>query len=293
LIVRTARLPWGRLGAGAVAAALLLPNSSVFEHRAIICVFLFALAAGQGRQFARDWLPLSGAAALFVVVRQLAASSPFPHRGLEVASLEAALFGGLTPTEWLQRLRSQADWTALDSAATLVHGSYFFAFVVAGLWLWLRRREHFGAYSAAIALTFAAGLLGYYLVPTEPPWLAARLQAAPRAERVIVETTRGTPVASAVMELGRRWQSDPDALGDPNPAAAMPSVHVAITAVLGLFFFRVHLLAGAAGLVYLAAMAASLVYLGEHFVLDEVAGLLCAVGALAVASRLALLRRGL
>ena len=293
MIVRAPTLSWRRVAVGAGAAALLVPNSSVLEHRAIICVFLFALATGRGRVFARDWLPLTGAAALFVVVRQLAAASPFPHRGMEVLALEAALFGGDTPTAWLQRLRAASDWRALDAAATLVHGTYFFAFVLAGLWLWLRRREQFGVYSAAIALTFGAGLVGYFLFPTEPPWLAARERGAPSTARVIVETTRGTPVALAVADLGTRWQTDPEALGDPNPAAAMPSVHMAITAVVGLFFFRVHGLAGAVGAVYLALMGAALVYLGEHYVLDEVVGLLSGVGALALANRLPLLRRAL
>jgi hypothetical protein len=254
---------------------------------------LFALATGRGRQFVRDWLPLTGVAALFVVLRQVAAGSPFPHRGADVAALEAALFGGVTPTAALQRLRADGNWSAIDAVATLVHGSYFFAFVVVGLWLWLRRRALFSAYSAALGLTFALGLVGYFALPTEPPWLVGRLTPAPHASRVIVETTRGAPVASAIVEAGRRWQTDPDALGDPNPAAAMPSVHVAITAALGLFLFRVHPLAGAGGIFYVVAMGAALVYLGEHFVLDEIVGLACAACALELTRRLALLRSAL
>jgi len=275
-----ALLPWRRVLAGVVALALLIPNSSVLEHRAIIAVFLGALATGRGRQFVRDWLPLVAAAALFVMLRQFATASPLPHRGLEVAALEAALFGGATPTEALQRLRAASDWSLLDRAAALVHGSYFFAFVVVGLWLWLRRRDLFARYSVTLALTFALSLVGYFAVPTEPPWLVARQPDAPQAARIIVDTTRGAPVASAVIETGRRWQSDPEALGDPNPAAAMPSVHVAITAALGLFLFRVNRLAGVAGIFYVVAMAAALLYLGEHFVLDEIAGLACAMCAL-------------
>ena len=277
------RLGWHRAIVGGVAVALLVPNSSVLEHRIVIAVFLFALAAGRARQFLVDWLPLTGAAALFVVLRQLAAASPFPRQGALVAALEAQLFGGETPTAALQALRVAGGATRLaDALATTVHASYFFAFVVVGGWLWLRARRHFAPYSAALALTFALGLAGYVLLPTEPPWLLAREPGAPPAERVIVETTRGALVASAVVEAGRTWQPDPDALGDPNPAAAMPSVHTAITAALALFLFRVSRWAGLVGLLYTTVMGLSLVYLGEHFVLDVVAGVACA--ALAVAA---------
>jgi membrane-associated phospholipid phosphatase len=267
---------WQRSAVALIAIALLVPNSSVLEHRAVIAVFLFALVTGKGRQFVFDWLPLTAVAALFVLLRQVAAGTPFPRQGAHIAALEAALFGGVTPTTWLQDQLLSADPGSLAYTATVIHASYFFGFVLAGLGIWLVRRQLFGAYVLTLSLTFALGLAGYFALPTEPPWLVARDNGAPAARRVIVETTRGTPVASAVVEAGRAWQVDPDALGDPNPAAAMPSVHTAITAALALFLFRVHPLAGLAGLMYTAAMGLSLVYLGEHFVLDVAAGVACA-----------------
>jgi membrane-associated phospholipid phosphatase len=63
----------------------------------------------------------------------------------------------------------------------------------------------------------------------------------------------------------------------------MPSVHTAVTVALAIFLSRRHWALGALGWLYAAAMAFALVYLGEHFVLDVAAGLVCAVAA-AVAS---------
>jgi membrane-associated phospholipid phosphatase len=196
-----------------------------------------------------------------------------------VAHVEALLFGGATPTAALQALRSGRAAPALDRVATAIHASYFFGFVAVGLAVWVRDREQFCAYRGVIAVTFALGLAGYVLLPTEPPWLVARDMSGPPAERVIVATTRGAPLAASVADLGRRWQHDPDALGDPNPSAAMPSVHTAITAALAFFLFRVSRAAGLVGLAYTAAMGVSLVYLGEHFVLDVLAGVVCAAVA--------------
>ncbi|MDQ3703035.1 MAG: hypothetical protein M3442_19250, partial [Chloroflexota bacterium] len=139
-----------------MAALLLVPNSSVLEHRAVIAVFLLALATGRGRLFVRDWLPLVGIAALFVLVRQLAVLSPFPHQGANVARLELAIFGGLfggtTPTAWLQeRYYRPAQPGALDLVATAVHASYFFGFVAVGLGVWLRQRRQLAGYTRLLA----------------------------------------------------------------------------------------------------------------------------------------------
>jgi membrane-associated phospholipid phosphatase len=289
------RVPWGRLLVGAAALVLLVPNSSVLEHRLVVAVFLVALAAGRGRRFVWDWLPLVAAAAAFVVLRQFAAESPFPRRGLAVAALEQALFGGTLPSTWMQQtLRGAGSGpaVALDYAATAVHASYFFGFVAVGGWLWLRAHHLFRHYVRTLALTFALGLAGYVALPTEPPWLVARDLGGPPAQRIIVETTKGAPVASAVVEAGRAWQHDPDALGDPNPAAAMPSVHTAVTAAVGLFLFRIGRLAGASGVLYTLAMGLALVYLGEHFVLDVLAGIACAALAVWLGGR-AMRRPGL
>jgi len=281
------RLTATRLVVGTVAMALLIPNSSVLEHRAVVAVFLFALATGRGRQFLWDWLPLTAAAALFVALRQLAAGSPFPHQGRAVAALEATIFGGTTPTAWLQLHVPTGSRALVDGLATWIHASYFFGFVLVGLWVWLRARPHFRTYTATLACTFALGLAGYVALPTEPPWLMARESGFPPAQRIIVETMRGARLTSVVVEAGRAWQSDPDALGDPNPAAAMPSVHTAVTAALGFSMFAISPSAGVAGLLYTAAMGLSLVYLGEHFVLDVLAGVVCAALATWGARRLA------
>jgi membrane-associated phospholipid phosphatase len=278
---------------GLVALLLLVPDSSVLEHRAVIAVFLLALFTGRARLFVRDWLPLVATASLFVLLRQLAALSPLPHQGAGVARLEGALFGGTLPTTFLQeRFSSPGAPGFLDNAAAAVHASYFFGFVVVGLGVWLWRRERFAAYTRVLACTFALGLAGYVLLPTEPPWLGAREGYAPPARRVIVQTAQETRLTTELVAAGQAWQGDPDALGDPNPAAAMPSVHTAVTASLALYLASLHPALGLAGLVYLLTMGGALVYLGEHYVLDVVAGVLCAVLATGIAGRLGRLRRG-
>ncbi len=57
-----------------------------------------------------------------------------------------------------------------------------------------------------------------------------------------------------------------------NPLAAMPSLHFATSLMAALLLTEVGPLAGALGLGYTATLGFALVYLGEHYVVDLLAG---------------------
>jgi membrane-associated phospholipid phosphatase len=58
-----------------------------------------------------------------------------------------------------------------------------------------------------------------------------------------------------------------------NPVAAMPSLHAAIPMMLALFFWsRARWWLRAVLASYVLAMAVTLVYTGEHYVIDELLG---------------------
>jgi membrane-associated phospholipid phosphatase len=69
-----------------------------------------------------------------------------------------------------------------------------------------------------------------------------------------------------------------------NPVAAMPSLHAGAALLVALFLWQsVSRAARAALLVYALAMAVALVYTGEHYVVDVLAGWALAVLAVLVA----------
>ena len=59
---------------------------------------------------------------------------------------------------------------------------------------------------------------------------------------------------------------------EPNPIAAMPSIHFAATALLVGPAFRAGRVMASSVIVYTGLMGLALVYLGEHYVLDLLAG---------------------
>ena len=110
------------------------------------------------------------------------------------------------------------------------------------------------------------GLAIYFLIPTNPPWLSDD------------STTAAAPTVSRVMETvadrlgGGLYQASYAVVGESNPIAAMPSIHLAVTFLLifpaGYFGKRWRLLA----MFYALSMGIALVYLGEHYVTDVFVG---------------------
>jgi membrane-associated phospholipid phosphatase len=156
----------------------------------------------------------------------------------------------------------------LDRVMVVFHGSHFLFFLMFGLVVWHTGRAQFRQFARSFTLVMAVGLVCYFLFPTAPPFIAAeQLDALHQIRRIAVETyTRYIP------EIYGSF--------DTNPVAAMPSLHVAFPAVCLLLSYRLFskLITGLIGL-YTAIICFAVLYLGEHYLVDVIAGLLLAVGS--------------
>ncbi|MDP9363431.1 MAG: phosphatase PAP2 family protein [Chloroflexota bacterium] len=237
-----------------------------------------------------SWLvkPVGAYAGVWLVFNLLRAwtdDTAWANRVLGVAPrLEARLFAGRLPSAVLQERFSEPPRFAwYDYGLTAVYLSFFVVpHLVAILLLW-RSRRLFWRYLLATGTLFALALVGFFLIPTAPPWLVAdTLPAAGLAEiRRLTEETLGT--LDLPFRLYNHGQGEGARVSEvrfePNPIAAMPSIHFASTALLVFPARRGGRLLGGAALLYAALMGAALVYLGEHYVLDlAVGGLLAALG---------------
>ena len=116
-----------------------------------------------------------------------------------------------------------------------------------------------------VTLTFC-GYVIYVLYPAMPPWMASQTGHLADTTRVIpvVWDHVGVRAAAALFTGGSEFD---------NNIAAMPSLHAAYPMLLLLFFWgRVRTRTRVLLVTYVLAMAFTLVYTGEHFVIDEVVG---------------------
>ena len=187
---------------------------------------------------------------------------------------------GRSPVRFLQEQRLDRnfpDW--VDYLAIAVHWSFFITPHAGAVWAFFYRRTAFMAYAAGLVITMWLGLLLFFLVPTTPPWLAAQQGEIEGVTRVMDSTIRETLGGDGGTFPGGAETYDEfyKALGEPNSVAAMPSIHMAVTFVMLLWVLRFARRYTWWLVAYCVAMAVSLVYLGEHYVADELAGVAVAL----------------
>jgi hypothetical protein len=177
---------------------------------------------------------------------------------------------GTTPTLRLQRaLARPGSFRGYEKVLVWSHWLWFLFPHGTVAYLLFRKPEHFPRGAAQVYATFDLGLIGYWAVPTAPPWYAAR--------QGLMDDGRTPELRRMMVEYGEHfwksgWAPLYGFLGG-NPLAAMPSLHFATSVTAA------HVLtdSGAAGAplawAYAATLGVALVYLGEHYVVDLAAGL--------------------
>ncbi len=174
---------------------------------------------------------------------------------------------GKLPNTRLQRALHDGPWG--DSLTTFAAWSHWIWFIQPNsvlIWILLRRSEAFPHSARQMAAVFDIGCAFYFLLPTAPPWWAAENGH-----------TGDEDIKRVMVQFGERiwgpvWTRVFGTLGS-NPWAAMPSLHFA-TALMAAILLSDNggRIQGTLGWLYAGALGFSLVYLGEHYVTDLLAG---------------------
>jgi hypothetical protein len=177
--------------------------------------------------------------------------------GLRVISFERHLTHHLFELT-AQRVADSSS-TLLTAAAWTYWNSEFTVIGLTLLWVYLRRHEWFSRFRNTILLANLVGLVGFWLVPTAPPWMFP--------DKGFVD---GVNHSSALLQT----------LG--NSYAAMPSLHAADALIVGWFLVCSSRTIWAKALwtlwplwVWFCVIATA-----NHYVLDVLAGIAVAVVAL-------------
>jgi PAP2 superfamily len=263
------------VAAAALAAAVAVPLARK-KLRLPKGVTLGAVAAGppalavlRGRTRTRD-------AALYVLqMWGFLNAKDLPHddpealrRRLHVtypANVDRVIGGGQLPTVRLQKaLAGLGKGNPLDRTLSWIHWLWFFEPHGSLAWILAKHPERFPRSARQMSGVFDLGCAVYWAVPTAPPWWASE-------EGHIDEKVRRIMVEVGEEQWGRSWEPLYAFLGG-NPWAAMPSLHFAASLMAAILLTEAGPAEGAAGWAYVAALGFALVYLGEHYVIDLVAG---------------------
>jgi len=181
--------------------------------------------------------------------------------------VDRALGGGKLPNVRLQRALARLPRVAVvNRFLAWTHWLWFVEPYLALALILVRRNDRFPTAARQMAAVFDIGCAVYFAVPTAPPWWASEQGVTgEEVRRVMVEVGEET--------WGSAWPKMYDALGG-NPWAAMPSLHFATSVTAALALSEAGKVEGAIGWGYAGTLGFALVYLGEHYVTDLLAGAL-------------------
>ncbi len=179
--------------------------------------------------------------------------------------VDRVIGGGRLPNARLQRAFANLPRVgAVNKVLTWTHWLWFIEPYLSLALILVRHNERFPRSARQMAAVFDLGCAVYFAVPTAPPWWSSEQGlTGEEVRRIMVEV--GEPT------WGRAWERMYDALGG-NPWAAMPSLHFATSLAAALSLSEAGKVEGALGWGYAGTLGFSLVYLGEHYVTDLIAG---------------------
>ncbi len=270
-----------------VSLALFLILLFAFQHYIfapkIVIILLIVLGAalmGRLKLFIKDWFVFLAFVYLIDSLRGsiyiLTCRLGLPVHVTYVIGIEKALFGQVPSAALQARLLDPAtapSFTWLERVLTAFHGSHFIAFLLVGFIIWLYKSGSFRLFRASFYLLTFLGLLIYFLAPTAPPWMASNnFGLLPPLIRF-----NGIIFNFELPDLSTGF--------DTNPIAAMPSLHAAFPFLACLLIWRLYRWKALPFYVYTAVVIFTIVYTGDHYIVDILAGLLLAVVCYFLAAR--------
>jgi len=208
----------------------------------------------------------------FVMVHELPYDDPeVLRRRLRIdytIDADRRIAAGRLPNTRLQErfVRRDGSVGPLDRVLSFAHWIWFLEPHLSVLYVLLRDEKRFARAARQMGAAFDLGCATYIAVPTAPPWWAAANghTGDDRVERRMIAVGEET--------FGRAWPHLYDAV-DGNPWAAMPSLHFGASVLAAILLSESNRKAGAVGWTYAGVLGFALVYLGEHYVVDLLAGL--------------------
>jgi hypothetical protein len=262
-------------GVGAIAGAVAIP---LLRRRlriptpvtvAGLAAAPLALAVLQPRSKRRDVALFALQMWAFTVAHELPYDDPERLRArLRVRypiRTDKLIGAGRLPNARLQRaFAGKPGVGALNKVLTWTHWLWFIEPYLSLAFILTRRNERFPRSARQMAAVFDLGCAVYFAVPTAPPWWSSEQGlTGEEVRRIMVEVGEST--------WGRAWERMYDTLGG-NPWAAMPSLHFATSLQAALSLSEAGRVEGALGWGYAGTLGFALVYLGEHYVTDLLAG---------------------
>ena len=233
----------------------------------VLVFFIYAAYNKTSRRFIGDWAPFVLIFLSFEAMNGLVGGLPKLVHVEQPANLEIQLFGSI-PTLVLQHLYRSP---ILDYLGAFFYSLHFIMPTVFAFVLWKYSPKNFRNYVLALAICTYSALVTFLVYPAAPPWYGVD------ATRILfqVDNNLGIPLFRTTIDFI-----------SSNEFAAFPSIHAMYPWLISLYALRVKKTKALPILIFPAGVWFSAVYLGEHYVIDIIGGIIYATCAFILVEKL-------
>ena len=249
-----------------IFGVMLWRGISIEPEWVILALLVIAVAMGRGLTFLADWGPFLLLFFAYEAMRGFASKTGFaPH---DLSGIERAVFGGTLPTLTLQHDFYHPGVVGVqDVVATFFYFMHFPLPILVGFFFWLNSRDHYHRFIAALLLMCFLAFVTYLFWPSAPPWWQVK-DVVKIIDRTVQSLWGSEYFVSAIYHSF-----------NPNRFAAFPSLHAAFPALAAVYAWPRYRGLSVGLVAWTAAVALSIVYLGEHYVIDALDGFLYVAAA--------------
>lgn len=252
-------------------------NTSVTPDQMLFVGLIGTLLLKKEKSFLWDWVPFISLIVAYDALRGLADKLAGEAHYVEMIVADKLLFFGHVPTIWLQDLLFRPGGnTVYTNLAVFFYSTHFVTLMFFAYILWIVNRGMFNRYKAAIILVSYAALVTFLLFPAAPPWLAAKNGYLPPLKDVLSDASiiPGVYIDTIYFHL------------NANDVAAVPSLHMAYPWIIFLYSVKTWGRRAIPVVVLPLGVAYGAVYLGHHYVVDLIVGVLYATASYSVVERI-------
>jgi len=239
----------------------------------VILFFLF-MAFNQGWEFTKRLLPFVLIILIYESFRSVADKLNSHVHYQFAPHFDKFLFGNL-PTVDLQRWwwHGYVQW--YDVALYIPYLLFFIVPLGVAVLVWKTREHYYWQTVSAYSILFFSAFVTFLVLPTAPPWLASQNHQIQPIVRIS---------SNVWASLGiKNFPSLYSHLA-PNPVAAFPSLHAGVATLSSLIIFKLFGRRwGTLSLIYPILIYIGVIYEGEHYATDVLAGILYGLVAYCVA----------
>jgi hypothetical protein len=258
----------GIVGTAAVVVSFWRdPNFPTPDILIVLATFVFMIF-GQAKEMLKHLLPFVVLLLAYDSFRSLVPGLNGRVEYYWMINADKWLFGSL-PTKTLQGWLWHGHIQWYDFVFYLAYMMHFVIPIGLALVVWKQRAQAYWQYVSTYLLVSLMGFVTFFALPAAPPWLAAQNGYIAPIQRISSHVW----YALGIQDFPSLYNKL-----SPNPVAAMPSLHAAYATLMLIFIYKLFgrrwgLLAA----LYPFLIFVGTVYMGEHYAIDELAGIIYAL----------------